>query len=282
MKPDFKTNYVRLVATDLDGTFLKNDRSISAGNLKALHTLGTKNILRVVATGRNLHKVSEVIHPEVPFDFIVYSSGAGIYNWRDKKNIYARNMNRESATKLLDHFIVQKYNFYVFAAVPDNNNLWYHKGDGYCDEFNRYLSYHNSSAKPLPETGRINEELCQFLLIIPENEYKFTNLKREIESLCKEIRVIRSSSPVTAGFIWVEVFHHSVSKGCGVNILCDMLNIHPDETCGVGNDYNDIDLLDFTACSFVTRNAPLEVRGRYTEVPANEEDGFATVVQSII
>ncbi|MDD4144122.1 MAG: HAD-IIB family hydrolase [Prolixibacteraceae bacterium] len=275
-------NDIKLVATDLDGTFLKNDRSISAGNLEALHALGSKNILRVVATGRNMQKVSEVIHSDVPFDFIVYSSGAGIYNWKDKKHIYTRNMKEKSANRLIVHFVNKKYSFYVFAAAPDNHNLWYHKGNSFCDEFNRYLSYHNSNAKPLPEGGRIKEELCQFMLIIPEDEHAFTNLKTEIESLCSEIRVIRSSSPVTSGFIWVEIFHHSVSKGYGVNFLCNMLDIHPDETCGVGNDYNDIDLLEFTACSFITENAPNEIRNRFIKVPSNEEDGFATVVRTIL
>lgn len=47
-------NNIKLVATDLDGTFLKNDRSISEPNLLALKQLGDRNITRVVATGRNL------------------------------------------------------------------------------------------------------------------------------------------------------------------------------------------------------------------------------------
>lgn len=275
-------NNIKLIATDLDGTFLRNDRSVSPGNIEALHTLGSKNILRVVATGRNMKKVSEVIHSDVPFDYIVYSSGAGIYNWKDKKHIYTRNMKPESAGKLLSHFVKRRFNFCVFAAAPDNHNLWYHKGNNECREFNRYLEHHNSEAQPLPETLQINSELSQFMLIIPENEPEFANLKSEIESLCDEIRVIRSSSPVTGGYIWVEVFHHCVSKGYGVNFLCNMLDIHPKETCGIGNDYNDIDLLEFTACSFITANAPSEVRSRYTKAPSNEDDGFAAVVRSIL
>jgi hydroxymethylpyrimidine pyrophosphatase-like HAD family hydrolase len=43
---------IKLVATDLDGTFLKNDRTVSAANIDALHKLGEKQIVRVAATGR--------------------------------------------------------------------------------------------------------------------------------------------------------------------------------------------------------------------------------------
>jgi HAD superfamily hydrolase (TIGR01484 family) len=93
---------IKLVATDLDGTFLRNNHSISIGNLKALQMLGEKKIIRVVATGRNIRKVMEVIPDEVPFDFIVYSSGAGILNWPEKKHIYHKNISREASNQLIE------------------------------------------------------------------------------------------------------------------------------------------------------------------------------------
>ena len=73
---------VKLVATDLDGTFLKNDKTISKKNLESLHLMGEKGIVRVAATGRNLQKTKDVILPEIPFDYIVFSSGAGVFDWR--------------------------------------------------------------------------------------------------------------------------------------------------------------------------------------------------------
>ncbi|MCK5731229.1 MAG: HAD hydrolase family protein, partial [Draconibacterium sp.] len=78
---------IKLVATDLDGTFLKNDQSISNKNIDALSGLGNAEIVRVVATGRNLRKVKDVLNDDIPFDFIVFSSGAGVYDWKEKKHI---------------------------------------------------------------------------------------------------------------------------------------------------------------------------------------------------
>jgi len=104
--------HIKLVATDLDGTFLKDDRSVSERNLKALHRLGEKNIVRVVATGRNLRKVEEVLSPDVPFDYIVFSSGAGVFNWKEKKHIFNRNITPNSTERLVTHFKQQDYNFY--------------------------------------------------------------------------------------------------------------------------------------------------------------------------
>lgn len=273
---------IKLVATDLDGTFLKNDRSISIRNLEALRQLGEKGILRVAATGRNLRKVLEVIPNDVPFDFIVYSSGAGIYDWQEKKHIFQQNIDVEASALLTEYFRKKNYNFSVFAPAPNNHLLWFHKGGEECEEFNRFFSFHNAWSEALPLNGSFSNGLCQFLLIIPENEEKFAVLKEEIEVQSERIRVIRSSSPVTQGYIWVEVFHHEVSKGQGVKHLCKLLSIAQEETAGIGNDYNDLDLLNFTAHSFIADNAPDPVKSWFRTVPSNEEDAFFCAVQPLL
>jgi hypothetical protein len=274
--------HIRLVATDLDGTFLKNDHSVSRNNLEALHLLGLNNIIRVAATGRNLRKVHEVITPEMPFDYIVYSSGAGIFDWKHQKQVTFQNIGKHSVRKLIDTFIYKNYNFHAFFPAPENHMHWYHRGGEYCDEFERYFNFNNAYATELQPLSFPETELCQFLVIIPENETRFQKFKSEIESVCPDIRVIRSSSPITKGFIWIEVFHHSVSKGNGVKHICSILDIKPTETLGIGNDYNDFDLLAFTGHSFLTENAPKEIKHLYPIVSSNENDAFADVIQPIV
>lgn len=273
---------IKLVATDLDGTFLKNDRTISTKNLEALHKLGEKKIIRVAATGRNLHKVQQVLHPEIPFDFVVFSSGAGVYNWKDKKHIYSKNIKKTSVKKLLNHFISQAVNFHAFYPVPENYEHYYFRGNNDCEEFERYFEFNKEHAVELNVHVLPNSELSQFLLIIRENENQFNRLKKEIENLCPEIRVIRASSPLTKGFIWIEVFHKSVSKGNGVNKICKLMGIRQNETMGLGNDYNDFDLLEFTNHSFLTENSPDKIKKHYPLVPSNENDAFAKSVKALL
>lgn len=272
---------VKLVATDLDGTFLRNDRSISAANLAALHKLGKRGIIRVAATGRNLQKVCEVLGPEVPFDYIVFSSGAGVYCWREQKHIAAQNIVRSSVQKLLRHFIQKNENFHCFLPVPNNHKHYFYRGHRECEEFERYFNFNRRFAIPLDKDCLPDSEMCQFLVIIREDEAHFACLKSEIEALCPEIRVIRASSPISKGYIWLEIFHRSVSKGNGVLAVCKRHHINPEHTMSVGNDYNDFDLLEFTQHSFLTRNSPYEIRHKYPLMPTNEEDAFAVMVQSL-
>ena len=49
-------NKLALVATDLDGTLLRNDKSISVEDLKMLEHLGEQNILRVCRNREELPK----------------------------------------------------------------------------------------------------------------------------------------------------------------------------------------------------------------------------------
>jgi Cof subfamily protein (haloacid dehalogenase superfamily) len=273
---------IKLVATDLDGTFLRDDKSISERNLKALGLLGENNVIRVVATGRNLRKVNEVIPDHVPFDYIVFSSGAGVFDRLQNRHIFNQNISAESSNLLIRYLLQQDLNFHAFWPVPENHHLWFHRGSESCEEFERYFLFHNSYATPLPEEGTIETGLCQFLVVIPGDEAKFETMKASIESLCPEVRIIRSSSPLHTGYIWLEIFHKEVSKGNGVLHLCNMLKINPEQTLGIGNDYNDIDLLEFTEHSFLTDNAPEVLKANFRLLPANEDDAFAHAVERII
>lgn len=273
---------IRLVATDLDGTFLKNDKTISERNLKALDLLGEYQVIRVVATGRNLRKVNEVIPAHVPFDYVVFSSGSGIFDRRNNKHLYSRNISAKSAEHLVDYMLKRDLNFHAFWPVPENHHLWYHRGSEPCMEFERYFSFHNSYASPLPAGNSLPHGVCQFLVVIPGDELLYFKMKNDIEDICPEVRIIRSSSPLETGYIWLEIFHKSVSKGNGVLHLCELLGIQPGQTIGIGNDYNDIDLLEITEHSFLTDNAPEILKPHFQLLPTNEEDAFAHAVERIV
>jgi hypothetical protein len=273
---------IKLVATDLDGTFLKDNKSISEKNILSLHLLGNKNILRVAATGRNLQKVKDVIPEDISFDYIVFSSGAGIYDWKNKKHIYFQNVSKNTANALIQFLKTKKLNFNVFGPVPENHNYWFYKADKNCPEFEKHFKFNRSFAKELKNGSVVDSEVSQFLVIMEENVAKYLQLKEEIEKVSEELRVVRTSSPITHGYLWLEVFHQLVSKGNGLKHICDRHKINYQQTLGVGNDYNDIDLLDFTEHSFITENAPQGLRKNYKNVPSNENDGFSFAIQPIV
>lgn len=273
---------IKLVATDLDGTFLKNDKSISKENLDSLHSLGQKGILRVVATGRNLKKTMEVISSDIPFDYIVFSSGAGVYDWNHDKMLFQQNLDQQIVQQLTDFLVASDLNFHLFKPIPENYQCWYHRGSVECSEFEAYFDFHQSHSEPLPPDHQINSDACQFLVIFPNNPDRFFALKNSIEHQFPEVKVVRTSSPLDTGFIWMEIFHQSVSKGNGVKFICDTLNIEHEYTLGIGNDFNDLDLLEFTSHSYVVENGPREMKERFLPAKSNEESAFARAIEKYI
>ena len=273
---------LKLVATDLDGTFLRNDKSISKENIDTLYSLGEKGILRVIATGRNLKKTMEVISADVPFDYIVFSSGAGVYDRRNEKLVYHQNLSRDAVQRLSDFLIANDLNFHLFKPVPDNYMCWYHRGTVPCEEFENYFAYLQAHSEPLPEGKSVDFEACQFLVVFPDNLERFLKLKEDIETQFQEVKVVRTSSPLETGYIWMEIFHRSVSKGNGVRFVCDSHQIEHEHTLGIGNDFNDLDLLEFTNYSYIVANGPEELKHRFLLAKSNEESAFALTVEKYL
>jgi hypothetical protein len=270
---------VRLVATDLDGTFLRNDKTISEDNLTALELLGERGVLRVVATGRNLQKTQEVISPNVPFDYIVFSSGAGIYDWKNKKLLSFLNIQKDVVRLVTEFLLAQDCGFFLFQPVPDNAYCWYYRGSEHNSEFEAYLDYHRPFAIALPENTKIDSDACQFLIIFRDEIDHYNQLYLEISHHFPELKIVRASSPLDTGYIWMEIFHPEVSKGEGVKFICDLLQIDHQHTLGIGNDFNDHDLLKFTNYSYIVENGPMELKKLFKIAPSNEENAFAFAVK---
>ena len=54
------------------------------------------------------------------------------------------------------------------------------------------------------------------------------------------------------------------------------------DVLAVGNDYNDLDLLEWAPDARVVANAPPDLRERFDTVPSNEADGFVTVAEAAL
>jgi hypothetical protein len=51
---------------------------------------------------------------------------------------------------------------------------------------------------------------------------------------------------------------------------------------GIGNDFNDLDLLEFTNFSYLVENGPPELKKRFLQAASNEESAFARAIQKYI
>jgi Cof subfamily protein (haloacid dehalogenase superfamily) len=270
---------VKFVATDLDGTLLRDDKSISKADLATLELLAEKNIVRVAATGRSMYKVFEVLPENSPFDYIVFSSGGGIFDWENKKLLVSEHFESEITYKICNFLICENLNFLIFRPIPENNLFQYHRGAGSCFEFDGYLKRHEGDFSKL--NGEIFPSVSgQFMVIIPNDESLFETIKGQLSEKCSGIRVIRTTSPVDPQFIWLEIFPETVSKGHGLKWICDFLAIPYTNTVGIGNDFNDLDMFNFVGRPYLLGNSPSALKKVFLSVSeTNNQSGFSKVLE---
>ena len=272
---------IEMVITDLDGTLLSDTQQLSEKNLKELKYLRKQGVIIVIATGRSLFKVDAVLAENHPFDYVIFSSGAGIYDWPNKQLLKFEEFSHGVVPSLCKRLLELNQNFIVSKAIPNNNKFWYHQGAGPCHEFEQYITRHQHDSQPLLAENP-PKHAGQMMCIISNDFKQFQRVEAALYQLRDDIKVIRATSPVNNNYIWLEVFPDTVSKGYAADWLCRKLAIPPQATMGIGNDYNDIDLLNFTGLSYTVKNAPEELKKDYLTIPfTNDENGFSAIIKQV-
>ncbi len=253
---------IKIVITDLDGTLLPSTGKIDAEDYRFLDELQQKNIIRVIATGRNLYAALSVLPADFPIDYLIFSSGAGILKWDTKALIYSKKIDKEKVTELSQILISHKVDFMILAPIPNNHQFWYYRTKSINNDFNRRLNLYKQFATPIGDLSDTYHDACQILAILSNKIDWF----EELSSKFSGIKIIRATSPIDNESIWMEFFPENVSKGHACNWLCQKLSLSPNEAVTVGNDYNDVDMLNWSKHSFVVADAPADLRERYTVV----------------
>jgi hypothetical protein len=272
---------VKMVVTDLDGTLLQNDHSISPRDTETLEMLGKLGVCRVAATGRNLFKVRQVLSENSPFDYVILSSGAGIMDWKTQKLIRALSIPADETGNIIHFLIGHQQNFKVSRELPGNHNFaWWESYD--CPELKRYVAHHKKLGEGVaidPENPFISS---QILMFFPRESDRFEYYKKKILKAFPNLSIIRTTSPIDSSYTWMEIFPKGVSKALGIEKICSITDIARENTLSIGNDYNDLEMLEYTHHSYVVDNAPEELKMKYLISPGHHEDGFSYAVNKHI
>lgn len=272
---------VKMVVTDLDGTLLQSDHSISPRDTETLEMLGKLGVCRVAATGRNLFKVRQVLFENSPFDYVILSSGAGIIDWKSQKLIRALSIPADETGKIIHFLIGHQQNFKVSRELPDNHNFaWWESYD--CPELKRYVAHHRLLGDGVvidPENPFISS---QILMFFPKTSDRFEFYKKKILKAFPSLSIIRTTSPIDSSYTWMEIFPKGVSKALGIEKICSITGIARENTLSIGNDYNDLEMLEYTQHSYVVDNAPEELKLKYLISLAHHDDGFSHAVNKHI
>ena len=262
-----------LFVCDFDGTLLRSDRSFSNADLKALRQLDAFGIVRVIATGRSIYSLNTVSISELPVDFIIFSSGAGVTRHPGGQIIRKVSLEAQEVSRAIAILRADDLDFMVHRPIPDNHVFGYFESTPANADFRRRIDLYSQFAFPLDEVSDGFGAATQLLAILPP-----AGSPQLIETIRKKLpdfNIIQTTSPLDGQSTWIEIFPATVSKGLTVAWLTAEFDIDPGQTLSIGNDYNDLDLLEWTASSFVVENAPDDLKERFPVVASNNESGVA-------
>ncbi len=268
-------NQKSIVVSDLDGTLLNPMGKFSKVDIESLAELGRKGVVRVIATGRSPYSFEKVAFSNMPIDYLVFSSGAGIMHWGSRELLHVNNFSANSIQPIIDKLIELEVDFMVQEPIPTNHRfLYYSKGNANTD-FNRRVELYRPFCMPLVAGVPFLSDASQVIAIMANDIARFNF----VSSHFKEHKVIRATSPLDGESIWLEIFPPQVSKANGIHWLCSHLGIDSSSVVVLGNDYNDLDMLTEFNRSYVVVNAPDELKQRFKVVSSNCDSGFSQMVR---
>jgi hydroxymethylpyrimidine pyrophosphatase-like HAD family hydrolase len=262
-----------LFIMDLDGTLLRSDRTFGGSDLEALRMLGDLNVVRAIATGRSLASFNTVIVSDLPVDFLIFSTGAGVLRYPNREIIRKVHIDPHGVGRACAVLSAHRLDFMVHRTIPDNHMFAYLRSRHGNSDFERRIELYRQFAVPLVGAADDFGPATQLLAVLPPGNAGPTLEKLRTE--LTDFNVIQTTSPLDGESTWIEIFPSTVSKSQTAAWLADRLEIENHTVVSVGNDYNDLDLLEWTASSYVVNNAPADIKNRFACVASNNDGGVA-------
>lgn len=269
---------IKAIITDLDGTILPKGGKISPATIQALKKAGEKGIIRIIATGRSLFAARKVIPEDMPIDYLIFSSGAGILRWSDRQLLFSRHLSCEETRQIASQLWEYNINFTVQREIPENHRFYYTDIYPLHEDYRHRVELYRPFGKAISSPEDISGQATQLILILDSKQLR---LMESIRGSLTGYSVIRSTSPVDNQAIWLEIFPAGVNKGTACVRLLENLSIGCHEAAGIGNDYNDVDFLDICGQAYLVANAPARLRPHYKSVASDADNGFTEFISCL-
>lgn len=259
-----------LFCTDLDGTLLREDKTISKENLDAIEYFKKEGGIFTFVTGRTPSIVVDIyktIKPNAPFGCI---NGGGIYDYINQKYIWTQALPYsvlelvEYADKNIDEIGIQVNTFDKIYFCKENSAMaWFRKVTNIPNITCNYKDVKEPISKIIfGDMHEKNIDRLKELLYSHPKAYMFDFIRSEK--------------------ILYEILPKGINKGVAVSKLSQLLGIDSNKTIAIGDYNNDIAMLNAAKIGIAVSNARPEVKqaADYITV-SNEEHAIRSVINDL-
>ena len=258
-----------LICTDLDGTLLKNDKTISSNNLSAIEYFKNEGGIFTFVTGRMpfFADIYEKVNPNAPFGCI---NGGGIYDHRNQKYLWTEVIS-ESVLELVKY--AEENIPQIGVQVNTFDKIYFCKDNPAMVEFREITGVPNIVCS----YEDINEPIAK-IVFGDKSDITINQLKELLDShpMAKDFDFIRSEKTL------YEILPKGISKGTVLLKIAQILGIDSNRTVAVGDYNNDISMLNAAKVGVAVSNAVPEAKAvaDYITV-SNEEHAIEKIIDDI-
>lgn len=267
----------KMIAIDMDGTLLNDKKEVSQNNKLAIKRASELGVKIVVCTGRiftSARFYASLIETPAP---IVASNGAYIREKDENKIIYKKTIDKDLLYKLVD--LIENYSIYPHLYTSEKI---------YTKKIINFSSNYDKWNRMVPENERVKIVIVKDFKEVIENEeiLKVALADDDIEKLNTLRQKISNEfnlSIVSSYYNNLEIMTEGVSKGNAVKILAESFNINRDEVICIGDNENDISMIEYAGLGVAMGNATEKLKSISDYVTdTNEKDGVAKVINKFI
>jgi hypothetical protein len=273
---------IRLIAVDIDGTLLNSSFQVSAANLQALRAAHERGVEIALVTGRR-HNFALPVAESLGFNVTLISSNGAITRSSDGSLFHRDLLSADTARELVRHMAAFRGNTVLTfdregkgALVVETAELlniairrWMEKNSEYLD-----------LVKPLEDAvteAPVQATFCGEIARMQEAQQALLN-----SGLWERITVLRTQYEERDLCI-VDVLNHGCSKGHALRRWAEHRAIERQQVMAIGDNYNDIEMLEFAGVPVIMANACDELKQNgWMITSGNNQDGVARAVELVL
>ena len=244
---------INCFVTDLDGTLLNDQKTISSENIAAIKKWQAEGNCLLVASGRPHFYFEQLISLGVEPEYMICGSGSALISRKDGLEFLAE-MKHDIASELMDYLDARDDADYQVDSVSEGS-IFGNFANGY---FNDHIKGEISSRRnirPSKDIFQLPEFHIYKLFLVARSDEDAIRIKDEIEKRWgKGIRAMHSDIRC------LEIIPSDCDKWHAIKTVCQRLGITKQNIAAIGDEENDIAMITNAKLGFAMINAKKEVK----------------------